>query len=85
MLLDGEKRSAADRSFSAEGAAFMGLPVMRYESSIAAAIDEVMPHLLKPVATNIFGVFAEYLPIYGMPSSDIQSCVAQRYRSEACG
>ena len=49
------------------------------DNSIAASIEPVMPHLLKPLATYISGVFLEYLPIYGISSRLMQSCVAHRY------
>lgn len=66
MLLEGEKTDANSFSF----------PVTKSLSSIADTIDDVIPHLLKPVVTNKFGVLFEYCPIYGIESKVIQSCVA---------
>ena len=67
MLLDGLKTSS--NSFF--------LPHTISLSSIADSIAPVIPHLLNPLAVYISGVFAEYLPIYGISSRLIQSCAAQ--------
>ena len=50
MLLEGENICAYLFSF----------PCTKSTRIFAAAIDEVIPHLLKPVATYTFGVFGEY-------------------------
>ena len=52
---------------------------------IAETIEEVIPHLLNPVATYTSGVNFEYFPIYGIESSVIQSCVAHLKLSCASG
>ena len=54
------------------------LSVSISDISIAAAMHPVIPHLLKPVATYISLHAGEYFPIYGIPSSVMQSCVAHR-------
>ena len=53
IVREGEKTSAHGLS----------LPVIISASSIADTIEEVIPHLLKPVATYMVGVRFEYLPI----------------------
>lgn len=63
MDLDGEKT----------GAYGLSLPMIISVRIQAAAMEDVIPHLLNPVATNRLGVFFEYLPTYGIPSRVIQS------------
>ena len=49
-------------------------PPSIFSSSRAPAIADVIPHLLKPVQTNRVSVCLVRRPIYGIPSSVIQSC-----------
>ena len=56
-------------------------PIVAIGAIIFAAIFEnVMPHFLNPVPTNMLGIKSEKGPIYGILSSEIQSSVDHLYK-----
>ena len=51
----------------------------------AATFDDVIPHLLNPVATYTLGIVTEKSPIYGILSRLIQSSADHLYNTSASG